>query len=235
MMLIDFQPDLILAVSQAADGNMSLVKGDIEEALNNRKKFFADSGIAETRLVYAKLEHGLKINSVGLMAARKILVGDGLITSQRGVFLFMLVADCLALAIFDSKNHSIGLLHASRHNLRTGIIKTLIESMKSQFGSLPEDLIVQFSPSIGPCCYKPFVLKEADRELEKYLVNRNGANALDIWLWTETELRSNGILESHIRNPRICTYCSHKYFSYKRFVDQELTNDYRFAVVFGMK
>lgn len=227
--------ELIYACSGIRDGNMSLIVGERGIVLDNRRKFSDQIGLDGNSLVYAQLEHGTEIKSVGESDRGKTLRADGLITNRPGVNLFMALGDCVGVAIYDPEHSCLGLFHVSRHNLKLGIARSAVQSLVNNFNSLPENLLVEFSPSIGPCCYKPFVLKAADKEMEKYIVSNGGEPALDVWDWAEDKLKEAGVSAENIHNPKICTCHGGEYFSYKKFLNEKLADDNRFAVILGMK
>lgn len=246
-------PKIIYAVSDAADGNMSYVRGDPDEALANRKKFLSKNKINLSQTVTTSLIHGIKIIRVGkneLGQGAKLgqtsQEADGIVTDQPGVFLFMLTADCLPISVYNPVKRAIGLFHAGRVGLYKGIIQQAIKAMADNFGSKPKDLLVGIGPSIGPCCYTT-VFDESHRERADFVdyftnpewkpfvkINQNKVT-LDLWSYTETTLKEQGILPENIKNQRKCTYHSGKYFSHRRFEDKGLKNDYRFATVLGIK
>jgi len=230
-------PDLVFAFSKIKDGNMSFFKSEADKILENRKKFLASLGLDFNSVVNVELENNIKIKCIDSSDLGKItpkgnfIKTDGLLTNQRDVYLFMVIADCLALAFYDLKHQTIGLIHVSRINLEKEIIKEAVKSMEINFNSKPQDLLVEFSPSIGPCCYKPFISNESGVKLRNYLKD----DSLDIWSWAKDQLKEAGLLSENIHNSQVCTYCSGEYFSHKRYLNENLENDFRFAAVFGLK
>lgn len=218
-MIFDKTPEVLYKVSTISDGNMSLIKGDHKDALENRKKFLSSLKISINQIVGMRLEHGIKILKVGkenlgegASSMKKAKTVDGLITNEPGVFLFLLTADCLPLAILDPTKKAIGAIHVSRMNLEKGMIKASVQSMTENFNSQPQDLFVRVGPSIGPCCY-----------------------FMDLWQKAEDKLIENGVLAENIENTRECTYCSGKYFSYRKTQVEGKDDNARFTTVLGLK
>lgn len=199
---------MIFISSKVSDGNMDFRFGDSKEVSENRKRFFKKVGIES--VIEVKQVHSNNIVLVTKTSDSNTMA-DGMITNKTNIYLMLKVADCIPIGLYDPKNHAIGLIHVGRRGLATGIIKNAIKKMVENFDSKPKDLIVQFGPSIGPCCYR-----------------------LDLWKQTEDQLVNLGVLKKNIDNPRICTYHTKEYFSHRRSEDQKLP-DHRFVTILGLK
>lgn len=212
-------PELIIATSKSSDGNMKFSQGNQKETLENRLMFLKKLGISLDSVVDTNVRHGNRILRVGKNDLKKgayddsaALKVDGLITNERGVNLFLTIADCLPIFIYDPSNKAIGLIHAGRRGLDSGVIKNAVDKMKSEFNSNPKNLVIAIGPSIGPCHYKK-----------------------DLWKQANEQLLKTAALKENIDNPKICTYEGEEYFSHRRSEDQKLPNDFRFATVLGIK
>lgn len=218
MKLSDF-PEIILATSKASDGNMKFAQGSQQETLDNRIKFLNNFGISLNSVVDTNVQHGNKILKVGkndlkngAYEDKTALKVDGLITNEQGVYLFLTIADCLPIAVYDPKNKAIGLIHAGLRGLDMAIIEKAVSKMKGQFNTNSNDLIVQIGPSIGHCHYRK-----------------------DLWKQAENQLINLGIIKENINNPKICTYESKDYFSHRKAEDKKFSHDYRFATILGLR
>lgn len=208
---------MIFVSSTISDGNMSLKRGTPKEATYNRKKFLKRFGLSTKDIVVMSLSHKTTIKKVSTKDLGKdVIEADGLITSDKGVFLFLLTADCLPMAFYDPNKEVVGLLHVSRHNINLGIISQAIRGLK-KLGSDPKDLVVKIGPSIGPCCY---ILDQG---------------RVDLWTLVEKQLKTLGVLGKNIDNPKVCTYHSGEYFSHRKTIVENLPNDFRFATILGIK
>lgn len=217
MKLTDF-PEIILATSKASDGNMKFSQGDPKETLENRIKFLHNLNISLDSIVDANVQHGIKIRSVGKKDLKEgayedttALKVDGLITNEPGTFLFLTIADCLPITIYDPNNKVICLVHAGWRGLDEEIAAQAVNNMQKEFNTNPKDLIVYIGPSIGPCHYKK-----------------------DLWQQAENQLINLGVLKENIENSKICTYENTEYFSHRKADDEKLDQDYRFATILGI-
>lgn len=210
-MILQKFSEIIFAISKTSDGNMSFMQGNPIEVLKNRQNFLSKLGINLNSVVEVKqVHHGNKVIYFD-KAKKDIPKADGLITNKSDLFLLIKVADCLPVGIFDPINKALGLIHAGRKGLKKGIIKNAIKTMSGKFKSHPKDLIIQIGPSIGPCCYR-----------------------MDLWKEAENQLTNCGVLKKNINNPRICTYESKEYYSHRRSEDKN-QRDFRFATILGLK
>lgn len=200
---------MIFVSSKLSDGNMSIFRGDVNQANMNKLKFFQKRKINPNNVIELQQVHGNKVIRVN-KAPGKIAKADGLITNQPDIYLMIKAADCHQIGFYDPKNKVIGLVHAGYKGLEKGIIKNVINSMKKSYRTNLKDLIINFGPSIGPCHYR-----------------------LDIWTDAENQLIKLGILKNNINNPHICTYESKDYFSHRRAEDRR-EKDFRFITIIGL-
>jgi YfiH family protein len=82
------------------------------------------------------------------------LAGDGLITSQRALFLGIQTADCVPVMIVDPKRHAIGVFHAGWRGTLKRIVEKGVGEMHRHFGSRARDLKAAIGPGIHGCCYQ---------------------------------------------------------------------------------
>ena len=184
--------------------------GDSKKVLANRRKFFVKLSINPNLIAEITQVHGNKVLAVN-RTTNPQAKADGLITNKKNLFLMLKIADCMPIGFYDPEHLAIGLIHAGYKGLEKGIIKKTINEIKQNFETNPKDLIVKFSPSIGPCHYK-----------------------LDIWKEAENQLISCGILKENIDNPKICTYESSDHFSHRRSEDSD-QKEGRFVTILGIK
>lgn len=91
----------------------------------------------------------------------------------------------------------------------------LVESLKTEVGTNPKDLIVCISPSLGPCHaeFKQYKT-ELPQEFWSYQVK---PHYFDLWAISKMQLIRAGILEKNIEISGICSYCTtDDYYSYRR-------------------
>jgi len=215
--------NLIAAFSTRTCGNTSLCYGGTANSFNNRKNFLGELGIDFASLVCARQVHGAHIKYAkepdkgrGSMFYDSAITGtDAFITDKKDVPLAIFTADCLSVFLYDPKSPAIGLVHAGWRSTKSKITKKAIEKMQEKFGSLPENILIGFSPAIRNCCcqvssefndYFPFGVNERD---DKFYLDLIAINKKDI-------IEAGGA-EKNIFDSRICTFCKNdNFFSYRK-------------------
>ena len=155
---------------------------------------------------------------------------DGLITNEPQIVLTALFADCVPLYFYDPIHHAIGLAHSGWKGTLNQIGLKMIQSMKKEFESKPEDIIAAIGPSICADCYEigndvaeQFIFLfqnmgfEKAKEYEQYIkIGENEKYHLDLWKTNELILRKAGLLKENISTTDLCTCCNSDYlFSHR--------------------
>ena len=205
--------NIIPAVSEKKDGAMKL-------SADNRRRFLEKFGIEENLAIRADLVHGNAVGIVSNQQSGKIIKKtDGLITTDKNLFLTITVADCLPIFIYEPEKEIVGLIHAGWRNLAENILEKTIKKMNENFGSLPENILIGIGPGISQCHFevKNDLLKEFRPYLEETLRKSNGKNFLDLKKIAEIKLINSGLKKENIEISSECTFClPEKYFSFRR-------------------
>lgn len=151
--------------------------------------------------------------------------GDVLLTNKPGSAIGVLTADCLPVVLYDHKNHAAAVVHAGWRGSVARIVPKTIGLMQKRFFSSPQDIVVYFGPSAGPCCYEVGGDFGANfgEIAPKVLVNRNKKVFFDNVRFNYLQLLEVGILQEniktlhceHSREP-VCTICNESYHSARR-------------------
>jgi len=150
-------------------------------------------GMADWPLLTAQQVHGNKIAVVAqpISNDQEFAGCDGMITNQRRIALGIHVADCCAVYIVDPKTPAIGLVHSGKKGTEQAIAAKAIEAMRKNFGSDPQNLMVQLSPCIRPPHYE-----------------------IDFAAKIVEQCRGAGVQQIH--DSGICTACdTERYYSYR--------------------
>ncbi len=142
--------------------NLSFGRGDPEENVTeNYKRFCRAAGFDYESLVASAQVHETVVRKVtaenrgiGIYKPKDMLSVDALITNDPEVTLVTYYADCTPVFFVDTKQKAIGLAHAGWRGTVGNIVGEVLNSMKAQFGTNPEDLICAIGPVIGVCCYE---------------------------------------------------------------------------------
>lgn len=264
MRLSDF-PQVIFKTTTTSHGNMSFTKGDPKIAEKNRLKFFKEENINPDDVKFMHLDLKDNVIVVDKNSSTDLEKADAAITQDKNLFLFMLTADCLPIALFDPGSESFALIHAGWQGLDLEIIKKTVNRMQNAFNTNPKDLIAKIGPSICSSCYTllpgdhPLIKKYSDdKRWGKYikvtetsvaeqLLSRTEilrlpsvaqddmSYSIDLWSSAKDQLLAVGLVEENIENEKKCTYHSGKYFSHRKFSAEKLEYDYHIATVLGIR
>lgn len=135
------------------------VQADRAEAIHNlstwhdevlRERF----GLPPSSLMLAEQVHGAKIAVVDQGLENPAPGADGLVCAGSGVVLGIHVADCCAVYLVDRASDAIGLVHSGKKGTELNIVGAAIRALAENFGSRPEDMVIQLSPCIRPPSYE---------------------------------------------------------------------------------
>lgn len=235
-------PELTHGVATTTYGNMSFVRGGAEEVKHNRRRFFTDLSIPEDRVVVTSLPHEDTITDVtetdrgkGVCEPDTSLVADILITNKPDTFLFLVVADCLALFLFEPEKRVIGLAHAGWKGVEAYVPEKTVNHMIKIYGCDPDKIRVGISPAIT---------KESQRFVnpvqlqmpgwEPYLEQRGDLHHIDFIGYAIDQLKNCGVKPENIEDSHINTYTDRRFYSHRRS-DETGEPEARFGCVIGLK
>ena len=142
--------------------NLSFSRGDQRSAVEeNFQRVSQALGTEYGNFVFTDQTHTVNVRRVGIEDAGKGLTRDrgysdvdGLITNEPGLVLSTFYADCVPLYFIDTKKRAIGLSHSGWRGTIKRMGKVTLETMRREFGTLPEDVICAIGPSICQECYE---------------------------------------------------------------------------------
>ena len=197
------------------DGNLAFHVEDNEiNVIKNRKNLALKLGYNYEDLVYMNQVHSANIIVVDENSPKLVDNCDSIITRSKNLPLMVMVADCIPILMFDSKQGVVAAIHAGRNSTFLEISKKTASFFIEKFSSNPEDIRVILGASIQKCCY------EVSDELSKIVENSFGKefvenNYIDLQGINKKQLNDLGIKNIEISN--ICTKCGDKsYFSYRK-------------------
>lgn len=241
-------PKLFHSFSTKTDGNMAnSILGKVvnfNEVLKNREKFLSGIGADMNKSVCMWVTHGDEIIEapsekigVSMKDYKKAVKVDGMLTNKKGIFLFLLIADCLPIILFDPLNEAIGLIHAGWKGVDLEIVKKAVKIMNKEYGSDSENIIV----GIGPCAQKESYVKfdpdqKNDPKWKPFLeLVGNDKYKIDLIGLTKKHLIEAGIEAGNIFVSKIDTVSDKRFFSHVREASLPIEKQGRFACVVGLR
>lgn len=228
------------AISNVFDGNMSFKFGEEKEVLKNRKNFLEKNNIPVEKCVGINLAHGSEILTVSQndasLYATKTKEGDALLTNQKGIFLFMMTADCLPIIIFDPVKEVLALVHCGWKSTEEKIIQKVIQKMMDDYKSEARNVIAVIGPGIHKESYRfPNPIQKSLPGWKLFLSNADdGQISVDLPGYNVFQLKQSGILSENIEVSPADTVKDKNYFSHYRSVCTGEAEG-RFCTVVGIK
>ena len=165
--------------------------------------------------------HGTRVVRVG-SAAQAVGDADGMLTTESGVGLAVLTADCVPLLAFAPGRGAVMALHAGWRGSLEGVAAVALQLATSELGITPGEWRVALGPSIGGCCY------QVEADLGRRFGDRWGAmpdawqpagshGQLDLRQVNRAILVASGVDPAAIVDVGPCTSCaSDDFFSHRR-------------------
>ena len=166
-------------------------------------------------LAFAKQVHGARVRVVqGLSkkTSRGLDDCDALVTTEPGIGLVMMGADCLPVLV--AGGGVVGAAHVGRGGLQVGVLDALVETMRAE-GAV--DLAAVVGPGICGSCYE--VPASLAGEVEKAApgsrcTTRQGTVGVDLVAGATGRLAALGVPATHVGG---CTLEQpERFFSYRR-------------------
>ena len=214
-MKIENFPNLLYFTSTIVDGNIAYhVTDNTKEVDSNREKLAQKHSYDNTKLIYMNQIHS-NIVEIVTSNSKKPITADAIITIEKNLPIMVMVADCIPIALYDSVNEIIAVVHAGRNGTFLKILEKTIEKMVDELGANVGNIVIDLGPSIGGCCY------EVDDTLAKICSESFGEqyvknNHIDLQAINIDQALTMGIKKENIYQSDVCTKCGGKeYFSYR--------------------
>jgi YfiH family protein len=186
---------------------------------NNRNLIAASMTIDSNKLFFPSQVHQTRIVNVNSNIEKDALLHtDALITSERGICIAVMSADCVPIILYDKKNQAVAAVHSGWKGTVAKILtKTLVE-MKRVFNTEGKNVIAGIGPSVSVDSYE--VGEEVIDAVEKsfltsseLLIGRaNGKAKLDLWKANVQQLIEFGVHIKSIEVSNLCTIKNNKDF-----------------------
>lgn len=219
-----FGTAITAGLSSSADGTMKRGLVSDEETFRNREVFLEKCGIRADQsvlvgIVYDK-EDFTVYREVGVINQRQgmygddVLAADALVTTDPGVALFLPLADCVGVIVYDPDRRVLMVSHLGRHSIEQYGGMASIRYLVDTFGSDPTKLLVWLGPSPSQ---EKYPLRQFDgRGMHEVVID---------------QLMQVGVVCDHIEASSIDTATDSDYYSHSEFLKGNRSSDGRFAIV----
>jgi YfiH family protein len=213
--------------------NLGLHVGDDpDRVLENRAIAAQILGFEPEALTLGRQVHGSCVALVragdrgrGAVAEDDAIEGaDALVTNEPDIPLGILIADCVAVSLYDPAGHVIGIAHAGWKGTLARIAERTVAAMSDSFGTNPSDLLVGVSPAVATCHYDvgPNVADayaaEFGDDAARFVSGGAGEmRRLDLGEANVHQLLGLGVPADRIEKSAVCTACTPDlFYSYRR-------------------
>jgi polyphenol oxidase len=209
--------------------NLAYHTGDNPHSVcENRAIVARKMGMDQGRFVFLEQVHGLSVARAFSRTEAKnegdkpmeLPQTDGVFTTEKGLVLAVLTADCVPMIIAFSSAGAVAVLHAGWKGTIGNIAALALKKMREELGVKQSEAMVMMGPAIDGCCY------EVDEGRGHLFVERYGENSavvsrgdgyhVDLFRANTINLVEAGVREDNIRRHGGCTCCDRRYFSYRR-------------------
>jgi polyphenol oxidase len=211
--------------------NLSFGVGDDPaNVVENRRRLAAAFGAELDDFVFARQVHGAGVRVVGdtdrgsgtLSQDDAIPDTDALVTTEPGVVLAILTADCVPIVLHDPVAGVLACVHSGWRGTVARVAARALAAMM-EFGSRPEDVLAGLGPAVDPATY------QVGPDVHAAMCGVFGADAassfirpdpalmghwlLDMWAANRHVLREAGLREQNVHVTDVPTggnYFSHR-------------------------
>ncbi|WP_297590624.1 peptidoglycan editing factor PgeF [uncultured Corynebacterium sp.] len=197
--------------------NLAEHVGDDPAAVRaNRERLAEILGLPADSFVWMEQLHTNTVTVVDGPQVEPVPATDALVTTQVGLALCVLVADCTPVLLSDHAAGVIGAVHAGRMGARNGIVKRAVEKMV-ELGATPANIQALLGPAAAGESYE--VPAEMAADVEAHLpgsatTTAKGTPGLDIRAGIVRQLMSVGV--THIDADPRDTITDEAFFSHRR-------------------
>ena len=197
--------------------NLALHVGDDSQHVQQNRSHLLQAlkPFGVNRLVWLNQTHSTIAHVVEQTPVLTLKDGDGLVTSQKGIGLVMMTADCLPIVVSNDDGSEVACIHAGWRGLADGIIEATVAKMNTQpshawIGAA----ISQKNFEVGPEVKARFV--ELNAEFANAFIEKdNGKYLADLYKLATLKLKALGV--EQVTGADQCSYDdAEKFYSYRR-------------------
>ena len=241
-------PGLFHVFSEKSDGNMAnAILGkptDFKKVLKNRIKFFKkiNAPIEDVVCMWVQGKDGVKIASIknmgiSMLDTNNAVKTDSLITNKKSLYLFLLIADCTPVILFDPKKKVIAVVHAGWKGVDLEIVKKTVTKLETKYLVDPGNIIAGIGPAVRKDDFiKSSPLQKDDPKWQPFLEKvGDDTYKVDVVGLCKKQLIDSGVLNKNIIDCGINTTRDNRFFSHVREGNKPISQQGRFACVIALK
>jgi len=201
--------------------NVSDTVGD--EPDHVRANWSALGRVLPAQLRWARMRqvHGARVVTLGegVEAAGE---ADAMVTSQAGLALTILTADCVPILFVEPRQRVVGVAHAGWRGTLANVAGATVERLRQEYGIEPREIHAALGPSIGSCCFEvgdgvAAQFEGLGEDVRRSVHCETGSKShMDLRRINELLLQRAGVPSEQISTVGPCTRCHPQdYFSFR--------------------
>jgi YfiH family protein len=179
----------------------------------NRAVLAKQLGLRPDRVVVARQVHGAHVEHVSGPWPGQAPEADALVTTEPGLAVAVLVADCVPVMLVAPAEGIVAVAHAGRQGMAAGVVPAVLAAMT---GLGATEVLATVGPSVCARCYEvPAAMRDAvaGRSPVSASVSRHGRPSIDVAAGVLDQLASAGVAVDLLPG---CTLEDPGYYSYRR-------------------
>ncbi|MGF1430882.1 peptidoglycan editing factor PgeF [Kitasatospora sp. LaBMicrA B282] len=189
---------------------------DYQGVLRNRELTARQFGLAPDRVVWMRQVHSATVQRVAGPWGPDAPELDAVWTTEEGLALAALGADCAPVLLADPAARMVGAAHSGRVGTLTGVVPNLVAAMAAA-GAEPARMTALVGPMACGRCYEvPEQMRAESAAVlpEVHATTRQGTPALDLRAGIAAQLARAGV--TTVRHDDRCTIEDRDLFSHRR-------------------
>lgn len=192
--------------------------------VSNRTRFCSAAGVDYGDMVYQRIMYGpeqaydqlVRVGTNDTTKHISEIAADAVYTTERGVGLFLPVADCVATVFYDPARRALAVAHLGRHSTYANLATKVVEYFK-QHGSQPHDIIAWLSPHAQKQSYVlEWFDKANDAAWQGFYQQKSDGYHLDMAGYNMQLMQNSGMVAGNIYCSPVDTATSSGYFSHSQ-------------------
>lgn len=202
------------------DFTLSFSSSENKEMIRSNRNALAKAmGVEISGLIFPSQVHSNRIVHVTSGTSKnELMETDSLMTSEPGICIAVMSADCVPILILDKKNFAVAAVHSGWRGTVAKILEKTLLQMNRQFGTEGHSIVAGIGPSVSRDSYE--VGEEVIREVfdafgkraDLLSDHKDGKARLDLWAANKIQLIDFGVKESAIEIADLCTVKNNDHF-----------------------